>query len=147
MKGVTGKEVKTINYIRTFYILHCMPDRRTSYALCNMKISFHIKSRIPIFINTFFLLIFSIHAAIIGFWIIYPENHSTKVYKKDIKDLDAFPLSFKICLRELTNPQDRYSKIGYENIWSFFKGTINGQTVGWASQTENKTKYFRLRLV
>ena len=96
---------------------------------------FQLKTRIPIFINTFFLLIFSIHASIIGFWIIYPENPSTKVYTKDVKDLDAFPLSFKICVRELTNPQYRYTKIGYDNIWSFFKGTINGTSVGWASQT------------
>ena len=38
---------------------------------------------------------------------IYPTLPSQRVYKKDLKNIE-FPLSFRICLNELTNSSERY---------------------------------------
>ena len=38
---------------------------------------------------------------------IYPTLPSQRVYKKDLKNI-KFPLSFRICLHELTNSSERY---------------------------------------
>ena len=107
------------------------------------------KLRFPLIINTVFALVFFAHSTMIGYGIMYPDEPTTKFYRKKFSDLDLFPLNFKICVKELTNPKDRYSKFGYNDIWKFYKGTDgdevngmeenmnnNGTWVGWAGHTK-----------
>ena len=106
------------------------------------------KMRLPLIINTVFALVFLVHSTMIGYGIMYPDEPSTKFYRKKLSDLDWFPLNFKICVKELTNPNNRYSKFGYKDIWKFYKGTdgddwddggTNGTWVGWAGHGHTKT--------
>ena len=85
-----------------------------------------LKSRLPLLVNTIFSLVFFVHVAIIGYGIKYPEDLSTKTYKKE---LNEFPVSFKICVKELVNSQDRYKKFGYQNIWSFYRGMTDKYSI------------------
>ena len=103
-----------------------------------MKKLVKLKSRFPILINTVFTLVFFVHAAFIGYGIKYPDHPSTKFYTKDLSQLDSFPISFKLCVKELTNPSERYRKVGYADVWDFHKGLTDssGSWVGWAG---NKT--------
>ena len=62
-----------------------------------------------------------------------------KVYSRDLRDLHEFPLSFKFCIKELTNGSDRYQKFGYNSVYAFFQGKIDffhGEWVGWAGHGE-----------
>ena len=97
-----------------------------------------LKSRLPIIINSVFTLVFLVHAAFIGYGIKYPDQPSIKLYKKDVNELDSFPISFKICVKELENPSERYKKVGYSNKWNFFRGIpdSSGSLIGWSG---NKT--------
>ena len=84
-----------------------------------------------------------VHAAFIGYGIRYPEHPSTKIYTQNVDQFDLFPISFKFCVKELTNPHYRYQKLGYNSIWSFYKGVIDTSGtlpfVGWAGYNENKS--------
>ena len=101
------------------------------------------KSRLPLVINTVFALVFVAHLTMIGLGIMYPDEPTTKFYSKDFSELNLFPLNFKICVKELTNPNDRYSKLGYKNLWKFYKGTagdeVNGTWVGWAGHRKTNS--------
>ena len=99
-----------------------------------MKKILKLKSRLPIIINTVFTLVFLVHAAFIGYGIKYPDHPSTKLYSKDINELDSFPISFKLCVKEHENPLERYKKVGYSNVWDFHKGLkdSSGSLVGWS---------------
>ena len=105
------------------------------------------KLRLPLIINTVFALVFFVHSTMIGYGIMYPDEPTTKFYRKKFSDLDLFPLNFKICVKELTNPNHRYSKFGYKDIWKY-KGTggddwddggTNGTWVGSAGHTKNNS--------
>ena len=93
-----------------------------------------LKFRLPIIINSVFTLVFLVHAAFIGYGIKYPDQPSIKLYKKDVNELDSFPVSFKFCVKELENPSERYKKVGYSNVWDFHKGLkdSSGSLVGWS---------------
>ena len=101
------------------------------------------KSRLPLVINTVFALVFFVHSTMIGYGIMYPDEPTTKFYRKNFSNLDVFPLNFKICVKELINPNDRYSKLGYEHLWAFYQGTarshVNAAWVGWAGHTKNNS--------
>ena len=99
------------------------------------------KLRVPIIINTCFALVFFVHSTLIGYGIMYPDEPTTKLYRKNFSDLNMFPLNFKICVKELVNPNKRYNKFGYENIYAFYQGTsmqnVNRTWVGWAGHGKN----------
>ena len=82
----------------------------------------NLKSRLLPLVNAIFTLVFVVHASIIGYNIKYPEHVSITTYTKDLKDMEEFPVSFKICVKELVNSQDRYRKFGSKNVWSFYRG-------------------------
>ena len=95
---------------------------------------------IPTIVNLIFANAFLIHIAIIGYWRVYPENPSIRIYYKDLKDIE-FPFSFKICVREQKHAAQRYKKIGYKEIFLFFEGRpdYNASTLGWAGHGRNKS--------
>ena len=98
------------------------------------------KLRLPLFINAVFALIFLVHATLIGYGIMYPDEPSQKIYTKDLSTFDSFPLKFKICVKEKSNPRNRYRKFGYDDIWAFYQGTNSlfgfGTWVGWGGHTK-----------
>ena len=101
-----------------------------------------LKSRLSIIINFVFTLVFLVHAAFIGHGIKYPVQPSIKLYSKDVNELDSFPISFKICVKELENPSERYKKVGYSTVWNFFKGLpdSSGSLVGWSGNKTGNTR-------
>ena len=101
-----------------------------------------LKSRLPIIINSVFTLVFFVHAAFIGYGIKYPDQPSIKLYKKDVNELDSFPVSFKFCINELENPLERYKKVGYSTIWNFYIGKqdYSGSWVGWSGNKTGNTR-------
>ena len=111
------------------------------------------KKNIPFFLNAVFTLVFFIHASSIGYKIRYPEHPSTKIYTKNVNEFDVFQLSFKLCVHELGNIHKRYSNLGYETIWSFYKGwqydiydgKSDGIWVGWAGHSKNHSTLSTVR--
>ena len=101
------------------------------------------EGKLPLFINTLFALVFFVHTTLIGYENMYPDEPSTKIYKKDFSAFDKFPVNFKICVKEQTNSHDRYSKFGYNTIWDFYKGKgrshDNGTWLGWSGHSENNS--------
>ena len=79
--------------------------------------------RLTIFINFVFSSVLFVHVA------------------KALHELDEFPVSFQLCVKEQNNPHTRYIKLGYDNIWSFYKGTtgFEGVWVGWAGHENHST--------
>ena len=128
---------------------------------------FKLNLGLPLYINTFFSFAFFVHVTFIGYGIKYPHAPSVKLFTKNFNELDELPISFKVCVSELTNSHDRYKKFGYNNVWSFYrgnlryyKGKVNDERtwVGWAGHKNNstvnsvkggyginKTKYSKLR--
>ena len=51
----------------------------------------------------------------------YPDYPSTIAYNKKLEDIE-FPISFKLCIRELNNVEKRYRNLGYKSYGDFFKG-------------------------
>ena len=102
-----------------------------------------LKLRLPFFINSVFTLLFFVHATLIGYGIKNPDNPSIKHYTKDLNEMTSFPLNIDICVKELPNSHDRYSRFGYDTIWSFYKGITrdygNSTWVGWAGQTKSNS--------
>ena len=48
-------------------------------------------------------------------------------------------MSFKFCIKELTNGSERYQKFGYNSVYAFFQGKKNlkgSEWVGWAGHGE-----------
>ena len=80
------------------------------------------------------------HIGINAYYELYPDIPSVREYKTDLGKID-FPVSFKICLKEIENRTERYEKYGYENHWDFFYGNskIRKHFVGWNGDFENKS--------
>ena len=99
------------------------------------------KMKLTFFLNTCFSLAFFVHMAFIGYGIRYPDTPSIKFYTKSFKEMEEFPISFKLCVSELANSHDRYKKFGYDSLWSFYKGIANdeGTWVGWSGHKDNST--------
>ena len=113
-----------------------------------------IIQKIPFLVNGCLVMAFIIHISTIAYNIKHPNFPSVKVYSRNLKDLDEFPLSFKLCARELTNITDRYKEFGYGGVYAFFQGSrgfFGGKWFGWAGHgEENKTlasvvgRYFKM---
>ena len=113
-----------------------------------------IIQKIPFLVNGCLVMAFIIHISTIAYNIKHPNFPSVKVYSRNLKDLDEFPLSFKLCARELTNITDRYKEFGYGGVYAFFQGSrgfFGGKWFGWAGHGEkNKTlasvvgRYFKM---
>ena len=100
--------------------------------------------KLPFLFNGTLVIAFMIHISSIAYNITHPEFPSVKVYSRNLKDLDEFPLSFKLCARELSNVSDRYRNFGYHDVYAFFQGRTNffqGKWFGWAGHdgSGNKT--------
>ena len=64
---------------------------------------------------------------------LYPEIPSLKVYEKELGNID-FPISFKLCVREISNINKRYKDYGYHEPFDFFIGKSyfeESYYVGW----------------
>ena len=98
-----------------------------------------IIQNLPFLLNGTLVIAFIIHISTIAYKIKHPDFPSVKVYSRNLKDLDEFPLSFKICARELTNMTHRYKEFGYNDVYAFFQGRKNygsGEWFGWAGHGE-----------
>ena len=98
-----------------------------------------ILQKIPFLFNGTLVIAFIIHVSTIAYNIKHPDFPSVKVYSKKLQDLDEFPLSFKLCARELVNISDRYRKFGYNDVYAFFQGRKSywqGEWFGWAGHGE-----------
>ena len=89
-------------------------------------------------INIMFSISFIIHITSIAYFLKHPSYPNIKVYQQDL-DKKEFPLSFKICLRELVNQTDIYENLGYKNVKDFFLGaSIFGEhQYGWNGHRKN----------
>ena len=99
------------------------------------------KISLPIIMNFVFSFVLIAHVAFIGYGIKYPNHPSSRMYTKALQELDEFPVSFQLCVKEQIDSQNRYIKLGYDNIWSFYKGITNfyGDWVGWAGHENNSS--------
>ena len=79
-----------------------------------------------------------VHVIYIGYYNFYPEFPSVRVFKTDLKDI-IFPISFKICVEDITENQARFEKLGYWSEWHYFLGQskFNDKKIGWNGHTEN----------
>ena len=82
------------------------------------------------------------HISINAYDRLYPSMPSVKEYKTDLANVD-FPISFKICLKEIKNKNERYEKYGYESYWEFFYGHVKNRKnfVGWNGDFENNSSW------
>ncbi len=69
----------------------------------------------------------------------FPDYPSVKSYKKNMKDIE-FPISFKLCVRELGTTM-RYSRYGYSDEYDFFEGRslFNRSFLGWNGFSETNS--------
>ena len=98
-----------------------------------------IIQNLPFVLNGTLVIASIIHISTIAYKIKHPDFPSIKVYSRNLKDLDQFPLSFKLCARELVNISDRYRKFGYNDVYAFFQGRRSywrGKWFGWAGHDE-----------
>ena len=98
-----------------------------------------ILQKLPFLFNGTLVIAFIIHISIIAYNIKHPDFPSVKVYSKNLQDLDEFPLSFKLCAKELTNITHPYRKLGYNSVYAFFQGSRRfweGEWFGWAGHGE-----------
>ena len=89
-------------------------------------------------INIVFIIAFIIHITSIAYFLKHPIYPSIKVYQQDF-DKTEFPLSFKICLRELKNQTEMYANLGYKDVKNFFLGasSFGGNQYGWNGHRKN----------
>lgn len=92
-------------------------------------------------INTGFIIAFVVHVGFICYYILYPGIPETVVYKNDLKEIE-FPISFRMCIQQTSNNDQRFRDLGYENERGFFEGRsiFNRSMVGWNGHVENSTK-------
>ena len=99
-----------------------------------MRMKQNIRKLAYIF-NATLVIAFLIHISLIGYNIKHPDVPSVRVDSRDLMDLNRFPLSFKLCVKEHNKIKDRYRKYGYNNVNSFFQGRkryFAGKWFGWA---------------
>ena len=97
--------------------LHCGTK---CLARNQFKMDYNLK-RFTFFLNVIFLIFFLVHVFSIGYALKYPEHPSNIVYMKKLDEME-FPISFKLCIRELKNVETRYRNMGYNHNGDFFKG-------------------------
>ena len=81
-----------------------------------------------------------IHIGINAYYELFPDIPSVKEYETYLGNVD-FPVSFKICLKEIFAINKRYIKYGYANHRDFFygKSKIRKDFVGWNGDFKNKS--------
>lgn len=94
---------------------------------------------LPYIFNLSFAIAFFVHAAIIAYSISFPSNPSVKIYKKDLKDLKAFPIALKLCVEERTDFHKKYRDLGYDSVYRFFRGLSKYERswLGWTGHSSN----------
>ena len=123
------------------FVIHVALTLGETRNLKNIMRLFKLKLGLPLYLNTIFSFAFFVHVTFIAYGIKYPHTPSVKLFTKSFNDLDGFPISFKVCVRELTNQHDRYKKFGYDSVWAFYRGIANdeGTWVGWAGHEDNSS--------
>ena len=76
------------------------------------------------------------HIGINAYYALYPDIPSMKQYKADLGKI-VFPVSFTICIRELSNETERYKAFGYTGYWDFYSGISREGVFGWNGDFEN----------
>ena len=101
-------------------------------------------SKISIYINLFFFVVFLVHVSFIAINLKSPQYPSIKVYKKNLEKLGYYPISIELCAGA-TKPESSsmksYRKFGYSHDYSFFMGQseYNESIKGWNGHTRNAT--------
>ena len=103
------------------------------YPLRSMVLYFH---KISPIINVVLAIACLSHISINAYNFLYPKNPSLTVYEKELGSID-FPVSFKICVREIKNKTKRYKDYGYKDVLKFFYGKSRGGYVGWNGEFKN----------
>ena len=100
-----------------------------------MDINFH--KILPI-INFVLAIACLSHIIINAYNILFPEIPSFKAYEKELGDIE-FPVSVKLCVREIYNVTKRYEDYGYKDARVFFFGHsyMKEGYVGWNGNFEN----------
>ena len=88
----------------------------------------------------FFFGVFLVHVSFIAFNFKNPENPSIKVYKKYLEELGYYPISMKLCAKQVENVHV-FRKFGYSHDYNFFMGesVYNESIKGWNGHTKNET--------
>ena len=72
-----------------------------------------------------------VHVFYLGYYLFNPDRPEIEISNAKLEDID-FPVVFKICLYDLQNTSQRYNKLGYGEVDSFFSGTSSYiDLVGW----------------
>ena len=76
---------------------------------------------------------------------LYPNLPDIRIYKTDLQKID-FPIVFKMCATETQNSTARYTNVGYEDSFDFFKGVsrYNKSLYGWSGHHENGSTIARV---
>ena len=93
-------------------------------------------------INVVFSIAFFVHITFIAYFLKNPLYPNIKVYQQDFSKTE-FPLSFKICLRELENQTEIYENLGYKNVKDFFLGAsmFEEHQYGWNGHRHNNLTF------
>ena len=94
---------------------------------------------LPYIVNTIFVLICFIHVSTIISKSINPEETSSRVYKKNVQEIE-FPLEFLLCVNQ-ENEKEKYRQVGYPDNGYFFRGFLNDTVTGWGGRSANGTSY------
>ena len=82
----------------------------------------------------------AVHIFYIGYCNVYPAVPNVRVLKSDLNEM-IFPITFKICMKEIKPDNTRFNKYGYLNEWSYFRGQsmFDEEKMGWAGHSINGT--------
>ena len=106
----------------------------TSQKLCSACLLFLT----PLIVTFFLTILCAVHVLNIGYYNMYPDIPSVRVFKTDLNDI-VFPISFKICLKLINDNNTRFRNLGYWNEWHYFIGQskYDDRKIGWNGHTEN----------
>ena len=62
--------------------------------------------------------------------LVNPELPSINEYNTNLNTIE-FPLSFQICLNDLSGQYERYQKLGYKKNYDFYFGRSKGMVKKW----------------
>ena len=71
--------------------------------------------------NLMLTLFCLLHISLNAYGMLYPNLPDIRIYKTDLQKID-FPIVFKMCVTETKNSTARYTNVGYEDSFDFFKG-------------------------
>ena len=104
-------------------------------ALSKMK---RVFLQSTVIVNLMFAIPFVIQMMSIWNSSAHPDYPSVRTSKKNLKDIE-FPVSFKLCARDLQNKK-RYSNYGYSSEYKFFEGKSSNASIrGWNGFSETNS--------